>query len=83
MAQITITVPDALVPLLIPYMKIALENAGVDTTGLTNVQIGRRFIVGTMRRVYEDVKAQEAEEQARQDIENARNAAREEANGII
>lgn len=82
MAQLTVTVPDQLIPIIIPYARIALQNAGIDTSILSDAQVGRRFIVGVLRRVYEDIVVEAAQTDAQQAIETARQTAKQNANGI-
>lgn len=52
MANLTITIPNTLVPDLVVMCSSFLKNKNIDTTGMTNLQIGQRYMAEKMKDDY-------------------------------
>ena len=83
MATLSVTVDDAFVDQLVPALKADLAALGVDTTGLTNAQLGRRWIRQRMLLTYETFKASETQDSQAGQMATARNEAKAAAGTAI
>lgn len=82
MATISLTVPDALVPILVEAAEEYLVARGIDISGLTALQKGRRYLALVLHDVVVQRKVLPATADAQTAIDAARAAAEVEADGI-
>lgn len=60
MANLTVVVPNALVPNLVVMATAKLQAKGIDTSGMTNAQIGQRYMAERTKDDYIEWSRQQA-----------------------
>jgi len=82
MANLSITIPDALIPDFVEMAEAYLTATGIDFGTMTDPQKVRKYIVEVLKSAHEGYTSVKAAEEAQQAIQDAIDAAREAAGGI-